>query len=215
MKPIKLYSLNTPNGQKVGIALEEMGLSYEPHLINILEGDQFKEEFIRINPNSKIPAIVDPDGPGGEHSVFESGAILLYLAEKSGKFLSTDPVLRSETLQWLFFQMGGVGPMFGQYGHFFKYAGEKCDHPYPLDRYTNETKRLLTVIDKRLGGRDFLVGEDYSIADMATFPWVLCLEEHYKATEHLGLQDFKNVKRWKENLLSREKTKIGLGVCGL
>ncbi|MCC5815694.1 MAG: glutathione S-transferase N-terminal domain-containing protein [Leptospira sp.] len=215
MKPIQLYSLNTPNGQKVGIALEEMGIPYEPHTINIMEGDQFKEEFVKINPNSKIPAIVDPEGPGGNHNVFESGAILLYLAEKSGKFLPKDPVLRSETLQWLFFQMGGVGPMFGQFGHFFKYAGEKCDHPYPLNRYTTEVKRLLSVIDKRLEGRNFLVAEEYTIADMAIFPWVLCLEEHYKATEHLELANFKNIIRWKKYLLSREKTKIGLGVCGI
>ncbi len=215
MKPIQLYSLNTPNGQKVGIALEEMGLLYEPHTVNIFEGDQFKEEFVRISPNAKIPVILDPNGPEGDHIVFESGAILLYLAEKSGRFLSKYPILRSQTLQWLFFQMSGVGPMFGQFGHFFKYAVDKCDHPYPLKRYTNEVRRLLLVIEKRLEGRNYFVGEEYSIADMAIFPWILCLEEHYKAAEYLGLKEFINLSRWKDNLLSREKTRIGLEVCSL
>jgi len=215
MKPIQLYSLNTPNGQKVGIALEEMGLLYEPHTVNIFEGDQFKEEFVRISPNAKIPVILDPNGPEGDHIVFESGAILLYLAEKSGRFLSKYPILRSQTLQWLFFQMSGVGPMFGQFGHFFKYAVDKCDHPYPLKRYTNEVRRLLLVIEKRLEGRNYFVGEEYSIADMAIFPWILCLEEHYKAAEYLRLKEFINLSRWKDNLLSREKTRIGLEVCSL
>lgn len=212
MSKIKLYSLATPNGIKVSVALEEMGLSYEAHRINLMEGDQFKESFIKINPNSKIPTIVDPDGPGGEHAVFESGAILIYLAEKSGKFLSTDPKLKSETLQWLFFQMSGVGPMFGQFGHFYKYAKDKCDHSYPIARYTKETKRLLSVLDHRLEGRDFVV-DSYSIADMALFPWVLALDKFYEAREYLGLSEYKNVERWLERILKREATQRGLEVC--
>lgn len=214
MNKIQLYSLGTPNGQKVSVALEEMGLPYDAHLINIMQGDQFKDEFVQINPNSKIPAIVDPDGPGGNHAVFESGAILLYLAEKSGKFLSHDPKKRSETLQWLFFQMGGVGPMFGQFGHFFKYAKDKCDHEYPVERYTKETKRLLSVIDKRLEGRDFLVDE-YSIADMAIFPWVLCLDKFYHAREYLGLDEYRNINNWVNRICERPASHKGLGVLSV
>lgn len=214
MNKIQLYSLGTPNGHKVSVALEEMGLPYEAHLINIMNGDQFTDAFKHINPNSKIPAIVDPDGPGGEHAVFESGAILLYLAEKTGKFLSTDPKLRSETLQWLFFQMGGVGPMFGQFGHFYKYAKDKCDHPYPVERYATETKRLLSVVDKRLEGRDFIV-QDYSIADMAIFPWVICLDKFYLASEFLQLENYKNIQSWLKRILAREATQRGLKVLGL
>ncbi len=212
--PIQLYSLATPNGQKVSIALEEMGISYEPHTINILEGDQFTPEFIKINPNSKIPAIVDPQGPDGESlAIMESGAILVYLARKSGKFLPQDPRLESETLQWLFFQVGGVGPMFGQFGHFFKYAKDKCDHPYPEKRYSDEAKRLLGVLEKRLEGRTFLVGEEYTIADMAIVPWVDCLKTNYGASEHLELSAFKNVNGWCERVLSREATQRGMKVC--
>lgn len=198
MQPIQLYSLNTPNGQKVSIALEELGLEYDYHRIDIGAGDQFKPEFLAINPNNKIPAITDPDGPDGKPlNIFESGAILLHLAEKTGKLLPVDPRLRSEAIQWLFFQMGGVGPMFGQLGHFFKYATDKCDHPYPVERYTNEAKRLLGVLDKRLEGRKYLAGDDYSIADIATFPWVNCLEEFYGVAEQVGLDDFGNVKAWR------------------
>ncbi|CAI7842570.1 unnamed protein product [Closterium sp. NIES-53] len=175
---VQLYSLATPNGQKVSIALEEMEIPYDAHTINIMKDEQFTPEFIAINPNSKIPAIVDPMGApdGTPLKIFESGAILLYLAEKSGKFLPQDAVQRWETLSWLFFQMGGVGPMFGQFGHFFKYARDKCDHPYPTERYTNEARRLLGVLEKRLEGREFLIDAGYTIADMATFPWVICLK---------------------------------------
>lgn len=213
MAKIQLYSLATPNGVKASIALEEMGLPYEAHKINIMEGDQFKDSFIKINPNSKIPAIVDPEGPGGEYAVFESGAILIYLAEKSGKFLSSDQKFRSETLQWLFFQVGGVGPMFGQFGHFYRYAKESCDHPYPVERYMNETKRLLGVLDKRLEGRDYLVDDGYSIADMATFPWVVCLDKFYDATKPLELTTFKNVNSWLEKVGERDAVKRGMEVC--
>lgn len=211
---IQLYSLATPNGQKVGVALEEMELEYEPHTINIFTNDQFTPEFIAVNPNSKIPAITDPNGPDGkEFHVFESGAILLYLAEKTGKFLSHDPRLKWETIQWVFFQMGGIGPMFGQFGHFFKYARDKCDHPYPVERYTNEARRLLGVVEKRLQGRDFLIDDGYSIADMAIFPWVVCLEVGYGAKEKLGLRDFPNVMAWKDRCLSRPKSAKGMTVC--
>jgi len=166
---IQFYSADTPNGRKVGIALEEMGIPYDLHLINLSEGEQFKEEYIAINPNSKIPAIVDPKGPDGKPlAIMESGAILIYLAEKSGKFFPSDPRLKSETLQWLFFQIGGPGPFFGQFGHFHTLESEKCDHPYPLERYAKETIRLLSVLEKRLEGRKFLINDEYTIADMAS-----------------------------------------------
>ena len=211
---IQLYSLATPNGQKVSIALEEMGLEYDAHTVDILKNEQFTDSFVKLNPNSKIPVIVDPNGPDGkEITVFESGAILLYLAEKTGKFLATDPALRVETLQWLFFQMGGVGPMFGQFGHFYKYAKDKCDHPYPKERYTNEAKRLLKVLDTRLEGRKFLVGEEYSIADMATFQWVGCLDWGYSARDFLEVDSFKNVVAWHDRCMSRVKTVAGCSVC--
>lgn len=214
MSKIQLYSLATPNGQKVGIALEEMGLPYEAHLVNITKGEQFKPEFVSVNPNSKIPAIVDTEGPGGlPVSIFESGAILVYLAQKSKKFLPEDPRLNIETLQWLFFQMGGIGPMFGQFGHFFKYAGDKCDHPYPLERYATESQRLLGVLDKHLEGKTFMVGEQYTIADMSIVPWISGLSVFYKADEKLGLSRFKNVHSWSERILARPKTAAGMLVC--
>jgi glutathione S-transferase len=214
MAKIQLYSMATPNGQKVSIALEEMELEYEPHTINIFKNDQFTPEFIAINPNSKIPAIVDPNGPDGKPlNVFESGAILLYLAEKSGKFLSQDPRLKWETIQWVFFQMGGIGPMFGQFGHFFKYAKDKCQHPYPVERYTNEAKRLLGVLEKRLEGREFLIDDGYSIADIAIFPWVGCLDTGYGGREKVGLDNFPNVMAWKSRCLERPKTAKGMTVC--
>jgi GSH-dependent disulfide-bond oxidoreductase len=213
---IQLYSLATPNGQKIGIALEEMEIPYDAHLINIGKGEQFTPEFIKINPNSKIPALVDPTGANGQPlPIMESGAILLYLAKKSGKFLPSDIVLYTETLEWLFFQVAGVGPMFGQFGHFFKFAGDKCDHPYPLERYRTETKRLLSVIDKRLEGRTFLVGEQYTIADMATVPWVAGLSKFYKADDVLDLAQFKNVNAWVQRIMERPKTAKGIKVCSL
>ena len=212
---IQLYSLGTPNGQKVAIALEEMALPYEAHRVDIMAGDQFTDEFVAINPNSKIPAIVDPKGPGGKPlSVFESGAILLYLAEKSGQYLPTDPAARSECLQWLFFQVGGVGPMFGQFGHFYKYAKEKI--PYSIERYQKETRRLLGVLEKQLEGRDFLIGENYNIADIATFPWVGALDWGYNAVELLQLNsDFPNVIAWYERCRQRPAAARGLEVTKL
>jgi GST-like protein len=213
-KRIQLYSLATPNGRKASIALEEMGLEYDAHKINIMEGDQFTPEFIAINPNSKIPAIVDPDGPGGEPiNIMESGAILTYLARKTGKLMPKDLRLQSETEQWLFFQMGGVGPMFGQFGHFYKYAGEKCTHPYPEERYRKEARRLLGVLDKRLEGTDYLVGNQYTIADIATFPWVGCLDWGYKAQEHLGVSEFKHVMAWHQRCAEKPASIRGAKVC--
>lgn len=214
MEKIQLYSLATPNGQKVSVALEELGIPYDAHTINIMKGDQFSPEFIKINPNSKIPAIVDPNGPDGkEIAIMESGAILLYLAEKAGKLIPTDAHKRSETIQWLFFQMAGIGPMFGQFGHFYKYAREKCDHTYPVERYTTEAKRLLKVIDDRLEGQDFIIDGEYTIADIAIFPWVSCLSKFYAAEQQLGLADFKNVNRWLKTCLARPAVKVGMNIC--
>lgn len=213
MKPIELYSFGTPNGQKIPIALEEMELPYNIHRIDISKGDQFNPDYIKINPNSKIPSIVDPEGPGGKPlSIMESGAILIYLAQKSKKFYPEDPRLQSEVLQWLFFQVGSVGPMFGQFGHFFKFAQDKCKDPYPLERYTKESKRLLKVLDTKLEGRTFLVGDEYSIADMAIVPWVSCLDVFYEACEKLNLNEYKNVNEWVKRVLKRPKTAKGIEV---
>jgi GST-like protein len=211
---IQLYSLATPNGQKISVALEELGLDYTPHTVNILKGEQFTPEFVALNPNSKIPAIVDEDGPNEEAiSIMESGAILLYLAEKTGRLMSQDSLLRLETIQWVFFQMASIGPMFGQFGHFYKYAGERCNHPYPLERYTTEAKRLLAVLETRLQDRTWLVGDAYSIADIAIFPWVHCLGYFYKAGDHLDLSSYVHVQQWLERCLQRPATERGMKVC--
>lgn len=210
---IQLYSLATPNGRKASVALEELELPYEAHKIDIMAGDQFDEGFKRVNPNSKIPAIIDPDGPDGEPiAVMESGAILLYLAEKTGKLLPAGGRERLEAIQWLFFQMGGVGPMFGQFGHFFKYAKDKTTDSYGVDRYTKEAKRLLGVLDVRLEGRAYLAGESYSIADIATFPWVDFLD-HYGGKGVLEYDSFKNVQPWVERCLARPAVERGMKVC--
>ena len=202
---IDLYTWGTPNGRKVSIMLEELGLPYKTHAINILKDDQFKPEFIAINPNSKIPAIVDPDGPGGSLPLFESGAILIYLAEKHGKFLPRDPRQRYIVLQWLMFQMGGVGPMFGQTHHFLRSAKE--DVPYGKKRYHAETKRLYGVMNKRLGEAKYLAGNEYTIADIATFPWVSRFEWH-----QVDLNEFPNVKRWFDEIAARPAVKKGMAV---
>ena len=213
-KKIQLYSLATPNGQKVSIALEEMGLEYDSHTIDITKGEQFTPEFMAINPNSKIPSIVDPTGNNGEaFPVMESGAILVYLADKTGLFLSKEPVQRSKTLQWLFFQMGGIGPMFGQFGHFFKYAKDTCEHPYPKERYTNEAKRLLTVLEKQLENNSYISGEEITIADFSIVPWVICLDVHYKGAEQLELSQFTNVNKWVDKVSKREAFQRGMTVC--
>ena len=212
---IQLYSLATPNGQKVSIALEELGLEYDSHTINIMQGEQFTDDYLTVNPNSKIPAIVDPTGADGDPlPIMESGAILLHLAEKTGQLMSKDARLKSETIQWLFFQVGGIGPMFGQFGHFFKFAKETCTDPYPVDRYAKETRRLLDVLEKRLEGRTYLVGEEYSIADISIFPWVGCLGQYYEASEILELDRFKNVTIWYKKCSERPASIKGSTVCG-
>ncbi len=214
MEKIQLYSLATPNGQKVSIALEEMQIPYDAHRIDILNGDQFTDDFKAINPNSKIPAIVDPKGDNGQPlNIMESGAILIYLADRSGLFLPKDGAERSRVLQWLFFQVGSVGPMFGQFGHFYKYAKDKCKDPYPVERYTNETRRLLQVIETQLEKNKFIAGSEYSIADMAIAPWVICLDKFYEANEQLKLSEFKKTSSWIETFTSRPAVQKGMEVC--
>jgi GST-like protein len=194
---IQLYSLNTPNGVKASIMLEETGLPYEPHLVDIGANESHTPEFLALNPNGKIPAIIDPDGPGGKpFGLFESGAILLYLADKSGKFLSPDPALRYETIQWVFFQMAAIGPMFGQVGFFHKFAGREIEDKRPLQRYVDESKRLLGVLETRLSGRQWLMGDDYTIADIATLGWVRNLIGFYEAGTIVDFDSFTNVSAW-------------------
>lgn len=208
---IQLYSVPTPNGVKASIALEEMALPYEAHLISFGAGDQMTPEFLSLSPNNKIPAIIDPNGPGGKPlPLFESGAILLYLADKSGKLIPADPAARYECIQWLMFQMGGVGPMFGQFGHFHKFAAGKTTDSYAIDRYKDETKRLLGVIEARLEGRDYLMGQDYTIADIATFPWIRVLGGFYEASEALDLPEYRNVTSYLERCLARPAVNVGL-----
>lgn len=193
---LQLYSLNTPNGIKVSLMLEETGLPYEPHLVRFDRNDQTSPEFLSLNPNNKIPAIIDPNGPGGQPlALWESGAILMYLAEKTGKFMSADPAQRYETLQWVMWQMGGIGPMFGQIGFFHKFAGKDYEDKRPRDRYVAESKRLLAVLNERLKGRQWIMGDDYTIADIATFPWVRNLLGFYEAGDLVGIQDFPEVSR--------------------
>ncbi|MCH7539833.1 MAG: glutathione S-transferase N-terminal domain-containing protein [Proteobacteria bacterium] len=193
---IDLYSAKTPNGQKIHIMLEEAGLAYKVIWVNISKGDQFKPAFLKISPNNKIPAIVDHDGPDGESiALFESGAILMYLAEKTGRFLPTEPRARIEVLTWLFFQMGNVGPMLGQAHHFRAYAPERI--PYAVDRYTNEAGRIYGILDHRLAVHQYLAG-DYSIADMATFPWIRLHERQGQ-----DMADFPNLKRWFDTIAAR------------
>jgi GSH-dependent disulfide-bond oxidoreductase len=203
--PIELYYWPTPNGWKISIMLEECGLPYTVHSVNIGKGDQFKPDFLAISPNNKMPAIVDPDGPGGEPiSIFESGAILQYLGRKTGRFYPTDERRRVEVDQWLFWQMGGFGPMLGQAHHFRIYAPEQI--PYAIDRYTNETNRLYGVLDRRLAGRDFVAGE-YSIADMAIFPWAKLWERQGQ-----DIEQFPNLRRWLDANLARPAVQRGLAV---
>ena len=208
---LQLYSLPTPNGVKVSIMLEETGLAYEPHLVDFASNDQLTPEFISLSANNKIPAIIDPNGPGGKPlALFESGAILVYLAEKTGKFLATDAAARYETLQWLMWQMGGVGPMFGQLGFFHKFAGKDFEDKRPRDRYVTESKRLLTVLDKRLEGRNWIMGDGYSIADIATFGWVRNLDGFYEAGELVGFDSYLNVNRVLASFVARPAVARGL-----
>ncbi len=210
---IQLYSVNSPNGVKVSIMLEETGLPYEPHLVDIMQGESRTPEFLALNPNGKIPAIIDPQGPGSEPlALFESGAILLYLAEKSGQFLPADPARRWETIQWLFFQMASIGPMFGQVGFFNKFAGKAYEDKRPLERYVNESKRLLGVLDERLAGRRWLMDEDYTIADIATLGWVNNLITFYEARELVDFDRYANVAGWLERGLARPAVQRGLQI---
>ena len=210
---IQLYSLPTPNGVKASIALEELGLPYEPHLVSFGTNDQMTPEFLSLNPNNKIPAIIDPNGPDGKAlPMFESGAILIYLAEKTGKLMPKDAAGRYETIQWLMFQMGGVGPMFGQLGFFTKFAGKDIEDPRPRERYTNEAKRLLGVLNQRLEGCDWIMGNDFTIADIAIFPWVRTLVGFYGAGELVGIENFPNVTRVYEAFLARPAVAKGLTI---
>jgi GST-like protein len=210
---IQLYSLPTPNGVKVSIMLEETGLPYEPHLVRFDANDQMTPEFLSLNPNNKIPAIIDPNGPDGKPlPLFESGAILIYLADKSGRFIPQDAGGRYEAIQWVMFQMGGIGPMFGQVGFFHKFAGKEYDDKRPRDRYIGESKRLLGVLDRQLEGRDWILGDTYSIADIATFPWVRNLIGFYEAGDLVGIQDFPNVTRALAAFVARPAVAKGLDI---
>ena len=206
---IQLYSFPTPNGVKVSIALEELGLDYEPHLVTLDDSDVKSPEFLSLNPNNKIPAIIDPDGPGGKPlGLFESGAILIYLAEKTGRLIGADAAGKAEVIQWLMFQMGGVGPMLGQLGYFWKFAGSEIEDPRPRERYIAEAKRLLAVIEGQLDGRDWIAG-DYSIADIALAPWIRGLD-FYGAKEIVGWDDHPRMIAWLDRFLERPAVQTGL-----
>lgn len=193
---IQLYSLPTPNGVKVSIMLEETGLAYEPHRVSFDTNEQKTVEFLSLNPNGKIPSILDPNGPDGKPlGLFESGAILIYLAEKSRRFLPQEPGLRYQTIQWLMFQMSGIGPMFGQIGFFNKFAGKTYEDKRPLERYVAESKRLLGVLDQRLGEGTWIMGDEYSIADISTFPWIRNLIGFYEAGDLVGFSHYRHVAR--------------------
>ena len=210
---LQLYSLTTPNGVKVSIMLEETGLPYEAHRVEFESGDQRSPEFLSLNPNNKIPAIVDPNGPnGGPLALFESGAILIYLAEKTGQLLPADRALRYETIQWLMFQMGGIGPMFGQLGFFHKFAGRDYEDKRPRDRYADESRRLLGVLNERLADRTWIMGDEYTIADIATFPWVNNLIGFYDAGDLVGIKDFAHVTRTLRAFLERPAVVRGLKI---
>ena len=210
---LQLYSLPTPNGVKAAIMLEEIGLPYEVHRVAFDRNDQLSPEFLSLNPNNKIPAILDPNGPGGHPlPLWESGAILLYLAEKTGKLLPSDPALRYQTIQWLMFQMGGIGPMFGQLGFFHKFAGKDYEDKRPRDRYVAESRRLLAVLEQRLQGRAWIMGDEYTIADIATFPWVNNLIGFYGARELVGFDEFRNVARVLAAFVARPAVARGLQI---
>ena len=212
---IQLYSLPTPNGVKVSIMLEETGLAYEPHLVRFDTNDQLSPEFLSLNPNNKIPAIIDPDGPGGKPlALFESGAILIYLADKTGQFLPAGSAARYVTIQWLMFQMGGIGPFFGQVGFFHKFAGRNFEDKRPRDRYVAESRRLLRVLEEHLAGRTWMMGDTYSIADMAIFPWVRNLIGFYGAGELVGIAEYPSVSRTLERFLARPAVARGLTIPG-
>lgn len=211
---LQLYSLPTPNGVKVSIMLEETGLAYEPHKVDFASNDQLSPAFISLSANNKIPAILDPNGPGGKPlALFESGAILIYLAEKTGQLLPHDAAARYQTLQWLMFQMGGIGPMFGQVGFFNKFAGKAYEDKRPLERYVGESRRLLGVLDRHLHGREWIMDE-YGIADIATWPWVRNLIGFYEAGTLVGIEEFTEVNRVLEAFLARPAVQRGLLIPG-
>ena len=210
---LQLYSLPTPNGVKVSIMLEEIGLPYEPHLVDFSINDQMTPEFLSLNPNNKIPAILDPNGPAGcPLPLFESGAILLYLAEKTGQLLPPDPAGRYQTIQWLMFQMGGIGPMFGQVGFFHKFAGKDYEDKRPRDRYVAESQRLLSVLEGRLTDRTWIMGDTFTIADVATFPWINNLIGFYEAGDLVGIKNFPNVTRTLRSFVARPAVARGLEI---
>lgn len=205
---IQLYSFPTPNGVKASIALEEMGLEYEPHKVTLADADVKSPEFLSLNPNNKIPAIIDPNGPDGTPiGLFESGAILIYLAEKSGKLIGSTATEKAHVIQWLMFQMGGIGPMFGQLGFFYKFAGADIQDPRPKERYINEAKRLLGALNRQMEGRDWVAG-DYSIADIAIAPWLAALE-FYGAKEVVGWEDHKNLVAYLSRFMERPAVQVG------
>ncbi len=210
---LQLYSLPTPNGVKVSVMLEETGLPYEPHLVSFDTNDQLTPEFLSLNPYGKIPAIIDPHGPSGKPlPLFESGAILIYLGEKTGQFLPANSAAHYETIQWLMFQMGGIGPMFGQVGFFHKFAGKDFEDKRPRDRYAAEAKRLLSVLNRRLAGRAWVMGDAYTIADMAIFPWVRNLIGFYGAGDLVGIADFPEVTRVLHSFVARPAVTRGIGI---
>ena len=210
---LQYYGLPTPNGVKVSIMLEEIGIPYEVHLVDIMKNESWTPDYLSLNPNGKIPAILDPDGPGGKPlALWESGAILIYLAEKTGQFLPTDPALRYQTIQWLMWQMGGLGPMFGQLGFFHKFAGKDYEDKRPRDRYAAESKRLLGVLEGRLEGRDWIMGDDYTIADISMIGWVRNLIGFYEAGEIVDYASLKNVPAWLERALARPAVQRGLNI---
>ena len=210
---LQLYSLPTPNGVKVSILLEEIGLPYEPHLVSFETNDQMSPAFLALNPNNKIPAILDPNGPGGQPlALFESGAILLYLAEKTGQCIPQDAAGRYECIQWVMFQMGGIGPMFGQLGFFHKFAGKDIEDKRPRDRYVAESKRLLGVLNQRLTGRAWMMGDTYTIADIAIFPWVRNLVGFYGAGDLVGFADYPEVARVLAAFVERPAVVKGLAI---
>lgn len=212
---LQLYSLPTPNGVKISIALEELGLPYEPHRVSFETNDQLTPEFLSLNPNNKIPAIIDPDGPGGQpFALFETAAILLYLGEKTGRLLPRDAALRYETIQWLVFQVAGMAPIFGQVGFFHKFAGKDFEDKRPRDRYVAESKRVLGVLDKRLAGRQWIMGEDYTIADISTFPWIRNLVGYYDAGALVEFDGFPEVRRVLDAFLARPAVQRGLQIPG-
>jgi len=210
---LQLYSLPTPNGVKIPIMLEEIGLPYEAHKVDFAKDDQNSPAFLSLNPNNKIPAILDPNGPGGQPlALFESGAILIYLADKSGKLLPSDPVARYQAIGWLMFQIGGVGPMFGQVGFFNKFAGKEYEDKRPRDRYVAESRRLLGVIDRQLAQHAWVAGQEFTIADIAIFPWINNLLTFYEASELVGVADFTHVTAALERFLARPSVQKGLTI---